>query len=339
MKFNMATTKFTSSQKVAALMLSLGPQQATKILRHMSDSEIEKLTIEMAKLQRINNDEMEDILKDFYGMCVTRKVVTEGGVVQAKKILDHAFGPQVSSSYVDRASRSLRVKIFDFLRNADYKNLVVALQGEHPQTIAVVLSYTPPNQSPQILSELPQHLRSDIVRRIAQLDRPHPDYLKIVEQTLEIRLSRMVTVDSQDIGGITYIAKILNKVERNIEKHVFDELKEVNPDLVSEIRKQMFVFEDIVTLDDVSIQLVIRDVDQKDLAVVLKTANTEVSEIILRNMSSRMRESIQSEIEYLKNIRVSDVNRAQQRIVAVIRKLEETGEIVVSKGGVDDVIL
>lgn len=335
----MPFSKLTSSQKVAALLISMGPQQASKIIRHMSDSEIEKLTIEITKLQRVNSDEMEEILKDFYGMCVTRKVVTEGGLSQAKDILDHAFGPQLSSSYIDRASRSLRVKVFDFLRVVDYKNLVAILQNEHPQTIAIVLSYTSPNQSPLILSELPQHLQSEVIRRIAQLDRPHPEYLKIVEKTLENRLSMMVTVDSQEIGGINYVANIMNKVERNIEKHVFDELKDLNPDLVQEIRKQMFVFEDIVTLDDISIQLFIRDVDQKDLAVALKAANRDVSEIILKNMSSRMQESIQTEIEYLKNVRMSDVNRAQQRIVAVIRRLEEAGEIVISKGGVDDVIV
>lgn len=305
----------------------------------MSDSEIEKLTIEITKLQRVSSEDMEEVLKDFYGMCVTRKVVTEGGLSQAKEILDHAFGPQLSSSYIERASRSLRVKVFDFLRVVDYKNLVAILQNEHPQTIAIVLSYTSSNQSPLIVSELPQHLQSDVIRRIAQLDRPHPEYLKIVEKTLENRLSMMITVDSQEIGGINYVANIMNKVERNIEKHVFDELKDINPDLVQEIRKQMFVFEDIVTLDDISIQLFIRDVDQKDLAVALKAANREVSEIILKNMSSRMRESIQTEIEYLKNVRMSDVNRAQQRIVAVIRKLEEAGEIVISKGGFDDVII
>ncbi|MBS3987201.1 MAG: flagellar motor switch protein FliG [Erysipelothrix sp.] len=335
----MPTVKLNATQKVAALLISLGPERAAKVFRHLSEQEVEKITIEITKLQRVDNEDMNEIVKDFYGMCVTRKVVTEGGLAQAKEILDHAFGPQLASSYIDRASRSLRVKVFDYLRNVDYKNLVAVLQNEHPQTIAVVLSYTNPNQSPQIVSELPQNIQADVIRRVAQLDRPHPDYLKIVERTLENKLSLMVTVDSQEIGGINYVANIMNRVERTIEKHVFDELKDANPDLVQEIRKQMFVFEDIVILDDVSVQLFIREVDTKDLAIALKVANREVSDTIFRNMSTRMQETIQSDMEYLKNIRMSDVNKAQQRIVSVIRKLEEEGQIVISKGGKDDVII
>lgn len=335
----MPNAKLNTTQKVAALLISLGPERAAKVFRHLSEKEIEKVTVEITKLQKVNQEDMTEILKDFYGMCVTRKAVTEGGISQAKEILDFAFGPQLSSSYIDRASRSLRVRIFDYLRNVDHKNLLAVLSNEHPQTIAIVLSYTNPSVSPQIVSELPQNIQADVVRRIAQLDRPHPDYLKVVERTLSNKLSLMVTVDFQEIGGINYVANIMNKVERNIEKHVFDELKNVHPELVNEIRKQMFVFEDIVTLDDVSIQLFIREVDSKDLAISLKVANREVSDAIFRNMSTRMQETIQSDMEYLKNLRMSDVNKAQQRIVAAIRKLEEEGQIVISKGGQDDVII
>lgn len=335
----MPNAKLNTTQKVAALLISLGPERAAKVFRHLSEQEIEKVTVEITKLQKVDQDDMNEILKDFYGMCVTRKAVTEGGIAQAKEILDHAFGPQLSSSYIDRASRSLRVRIFDFLRSVDHKNLLAVLSNEHPQTIAIVLSYTNPSISPQIVSELPQNIQADVVRRIAQLDRPHPDYLKVVERTLSNKLSLMVTVDYQEIGGINYVANIMNKVERNIEKHVFDELKNVHPELVNEIRKQMFVFEDIVTLDDVSIQLFIREVDTKDLAISLKVANREVSDAIFRNMSTRMQETIQSDMEYLKNLRMSDVNKAQQRIVAAIRKLEEEGQIIISKGGQDDVII
>ncbi len=335
----MSMAKLSATQKASALLISLGPERAAKVFKHLSESEVERLSLEISKLRRVDSKEMQDVLQDFYGMCVTQKVITEGGILQAKEILERAFGPQLASSYLDRVSRSLRVKIFDFLRNVDYKNLLTILQNEHPQTIAVVLSYTAANQSSLILSELSKEKRTEVIERIAQLDRPHPEYLKVLEKTLESKLSTMISVDSQEIGGINFVADIMNRVERNVEKHVFDELKNKNPDLVQEIRKQMFVFEDIVILDDVAVQQFIREIDSKDLAVALKVANSEVSDVIFRNMSTRMQETIRSDMEYLKNLRMSDVEKAQQRIVAVIRRLEEEGTIIISKGGKDDVVV
>jgi len=335
----MGINNLTATQRASALLITLGPDRAAKVFKHLSDAEIERLSLEISKLRRIDSREMDEIIEDFYGLCVTQKVITEGGFFQAKEILDKAFGPQLASSYMDRVSRSLRVKIFDFIRKVDYKNLLSILQNEHPQTIAVVLSYAAANQSSQILSELSKEKRVEVIERIAKLENPHPELLKVLEKTLESKLSTMVTLDSQEIGGVHHVADIMNRVERGVEKHVFDELNLKNPDLVQRIREQMFVFEDIVTLDDVAVQLFIREVDTKDLAVALKVANNDVSEAIFRNMSTRMQETIQSDMEYLKNLRMSDVEKAQQRIVGVIRRLEEEGTLVISKGGKDDVII
>jgi len=335
----MAVSKLTATQRVSAILLSLGPQRAANIFKHLSDIEVEKLTLEISKLRRIDYREMEEIAQDFYGVCVTQKAMTEGGVLQAREILDKAFGPQLASSYMERASRSLRVKMFDYIRKIDYKNLLAILQNEHPQIIAIVLSYSPATQSALVLSELNKELRADVVERIAKLDRPHPDILKTLEKTLESKLSTMISLDAQEIGGISHVADIMNRVERGVEKNLFDELNERNPELVQEIRMQMFVFEDIVNLDDVAVQLFIREIDSKDLAVALKVANSEVSDTIFRNMSTRMQETIRADMEYLKNLRMSDVEKAQQRIVSVIRRLEEEGLLIISKGGKDDVIV
>lgn len=330
--------KLTNLQRAAALLISLGPEHSAKIYRHLDDNDIEKLTLEISKLHRVRPEEINEIIEDFYRLCVTQKIITEGGVLQAKGILDKAFGPQLASSYMDRVSRSLRVKSFDFIRKVDYKTLLAVLQNEHPQTIAVALSYAVAGQSSSILSELPKEKRVEVIARIAKLDRANPEVLKVLEKTLESKLSTMISVESHEIGGINFVADIMNGVDRGVEKHVFDELSTIDPDLVQEIRKQMFVFEDIVILDNIAVQQFIRDVDSRDLAVALKAANSEVSEIIFRNMSARMQETIRSDMEYMSNVRMRDVEEAQQRIVNVIRRLEEEGTLVISKGGKDEII-
>mgnify|MGYP004701967995 CR=1 FL=1 len=327
------------SQKASALLISIGPERAAKIIRHLSEADVERLSLEISKLRRVDTNEMDTIVDDFYGMYLTQKVITEGGVIQAKEILEKAFGPQLASSYLDRVSRSMRVKIFDFIRKVDYKNLVMVLQNEHPQTIALVLAYAGANQSSMVLSDLHKDMRVEVVERIAKLDNPHPEFLKVLEKVLESKLSTMITLEVQEIGGVHHAADIMNRVERGIEKYVFDELSMKNPGLVQQIREKMFVFEDILNIDDDSIQLFIREVDAKDLAVALKVANAELLDAFFRNMSTRMQETIKSDMEYLKHIRMSDVEKAQQRIVAIVRRLEEEGQLVISKGGLDDVFV
>jgi len=331
--------KSSAAERAAAVVIALGAENASKVYKYLHDDEIELLSLEVSKMDHLPPDEMHKVVEDFYSLCVTQKVISEGGLVYAKNILEKAFGQQQALSLMERVTRSLKTKAFDFVRKADYKNLLTILQNEHPQTIALILSYARADQASQIISELPKDRRIDVVERISNLDRASPEIISIVEHTLEKRFASMVSVDLVEVGGIHYMADIMNHVDRGTEKHIFDELNIKDPRLADEIRKLMFVFEDIVYLDSMSIQRFIRSVDSKDLAVALKAANPEVMSAIMQNMSQRMQETIQTDIEYLHNVRMRDVEEAQQRIVATIRKLEEEGELVISKGGRDDIIL
>lgn len=330
--------EITPTQRAAAVVVALGAESASEIYKFLREDDIEQLSIEIAKMERMDPDELRTTMEDFYGLCVTRKVIAEGGVEYAKDVLEKAFGSQQAAVLMDRVSKSLKTKTFDFVRKADAKNMLNMLQNEHPQTIALVLSYARADQASAVVSELPTNIRVDVIERIAKLDRASPEILKIVEKTLEKKFSSIVSVDLVDMGGVNYIADIMNYVDRSVEKHIFDELTNKDPQLAEEVRKLMFVFEDIAYLDDMSIQRVLRDVDTKDLTVALKAASTDIQQVFFKNMSKRSTETIQSDMEYLHNVRMRDVEEAQQRIVGVVRKLEEEGEIVISKGGKDEVI-
>lgn len=333
-----STRKMTSKGRAAAVIVSLGAAEAAEVYKYLREEEIEQLSLEVAKLESLPPDELKEIIDDFYGLCVTQKVLNEGGVDYARDVLEKAFGPQQAASLMERVSKSLRTKAFDFVRKADYKNLLSILQGEHPQTIALILSYARSDQASQIISELPAETRLEVIERIANLDRASPDVISVVEATLEKKFGNIVSVDLMELGGVPYVAEIMNYVDRSTEKQIFDELGVKDPELADNIRKLMFVFEDIIYLDDISVQRFLRDVDTKDLAVALKASNAEVSRVIFQNMSKRSQETIASDIEYLHNVRMKDVEEAQQRIVDTIRRLEEEGELVISKGGKDEVI-
>lgn len=328
----------TDAQKAATIVIALGSETAAQVYKYLSEEEIEKLTYEIAKIQKLSSEDVEDILSDFYSLCLTQKVVTEGGVNYARTVLEKAFGPQVAASLLERVTKSLKTKAFEFIRKADYKNLMTTIQNENPQTIALILSYARADQAATIIAELPKEVRIDVVERIAKMDRTSPEIINQVEKVLERKFSAMVSTDFMEVGGINYIADVMNHVDRSSEKYIFDELYKRDAKLADEIRKKMFIFEDIVLLDSMAIQAFLREIDTKDLVVALKGANQEVTEVIFQNMSQRMGETIRSDMEYLRNVRLRDVEEAQQRIVAVIRKLEEEGEIVISKGGKDEFI-
>ena len=328
----------TDAQKAATVIISLGSDTAAQVFKFLSEEEIEKLTFEIAKIQKLSSEDVEEILNDFYALCLTQKVVTEGGVSYARNVLEKAFGPQVAASLLERVTKSLKTKAFEFIRKADYKNLMTVIQNENPQTIALVLSYARADQASTIISELPKEIRIEVVERIAKMDRTSPEIVNQIEKILERKLSAMTSMDFMEVGGINYIAEVMNQVDRSSEKYIFDELYKRDAKLADEIRKKMFIFEDIVLLDSMAIQTFLREIDSKDLVVALKGSSQEVSEVIFQNMSQRMGETIRSDMDYLRNVRMRDVEEAQQRIVAVIRKLEEEGEIIISKGGKDEFI-
>ena len=334
----MATEELTSAKKAAAVIVALGAERASEVYKYLSEEEVEQLSLEIAKLDRLSPEDMQATVEDFYGLCITQKVINEGGVLYAKDVLEKAFGQQQATSFMERLSKSLRSKSFEFVRKADAKNIQMILQNEHPQTIALILSYARSDQAAQIIAELPRSIQLDVIKRIAELDRVSPEMIKLVETTLEKRFSSIISSDQVEVGGVSYIAEIMNRVDRATEKYIFDELGEKDAALADEIHKLMFVFEDIANLDSMSVQRFIREVDTKDLAVALKSANENVKQLILQNMSSRMRESVEQDIQFLHNIRMKDVEEAQQKIVGVIRQLEESGEIVIARGEGDEIL-
>ncbi len=331
--------KLTSRQKAAAIIISLGADDASKIYKYLKEDEIEQLTFEISRLQHLNPEVVEDTLKDFYDLCLTQKVITEGGLEYARNVLEKAFGSQTAASLLERVTKTLRTKSFEFIRKADYKNLLTIIQNEHPQTIALILSYARADQASAVISELSKEKRIDVVERIAKMDRTSPEIIKYVEQELEKKFNSIISVDFTEIGGVNYVADVMNNMDRSNEKYIFDELNKKDAKLADEIRMRMFVFEDITTMDSMSIQRFLREVDSKDLVYAIKGSNKEVADMLFTNMSTKMGETIKSELEYTHNLRMRDVEEAQQRIVSVIRRLEEEGELVIAKSGKDDIIV
>lgn len=326
-------------KKAAAVIVAIGSDYAAKIYKYLKEDEIEQLTLEVAVMQRLSPDVVEATLNEFYELCLAQKYITEGGIEYARAILDKVLGPQSSSQLIEKITRSLKTGAFDFLRKTDPRNLLTFIQNEHPQTIALILSYATAEQASAIISDLPRDVQVDVVERISTMDRTSPEIVKEVEKILERKFSSIVAVDYTEIGGVKYMAKILNSVDRGTEKYILETLGKKEPNLAEEIRKHMFVFEDIVTLDSDSIQRFLREVDSKDLLIALKGANEDVSEAIYSNMSSRMREIMKEDSQYLRSVRVHDVEEAQQKIVNIIRDLEEKDEIYISRGRKDEILV
>ncbi|WP_019242311.1 MULTISPECIES: flagellar motor switch protein FliG [Bacillus] len=329
----------TGRQKAAILLISLGPDVSASVYKHLSEEEIERLTLEISSVRKVDAAEKEGILEEFHNIALAQDYITQGGIGYAKEVLEKALGAEQASIIINRLTSSLQVRPFDFARKADPAQILNFIQNEHPQTIALILSYLEPSQAGQILSELPQEVQADIARRIAIMDSTSPEIINEVEQILERKLSATVTQDYTLTGGIEAVVDVLNGVDRSTERTILDALEIQDPELAEEIKKRMFVFEDIVTLDGRAIQRVIRDSDNEDLRLALKVASEEVKTIVFKNMSKRMVDTFMEEMEYMGPVRLRDVEEAQSRIVAVIRRLEELGEIVVARGGGDDIIV
>lgn len=328
----------TAAQKSALVLASVGAENASSIYKHLSDEEVEAISIELARMEYHPIDTVEGVLNEFYELCLTQKVIAEGGIDYARDVLVKAFGPEAADMLLNRITKQLETKSFDFVRKADYKNLLAIVQNEHPQTIALILSYARIDQASAILSELPKEKRVEVVERIANMDRASPEVVKSIEVSLEKKFATLANSDSMEVGGIAYVAEIMNNVDRATEKYIFDELTARDQKLADLIKQKMFVFEDIVNLESKDIQEFVKQVDSKDLAVAIKGSTQEVAECIFSNISSRARENLQADIEYLHNIRMRDVDEAQQRIVGIIRRLEQEGAITISRGGNDEII-
>jgi flagellar motor switch protein FliG len=326
-------------QKAAILLITLGPEKSAQIFKHLKEEDIEQLTLEIANMRTVSPEEKESILNEFYQVCLAQDYISEGGISYAKEILERALGSQKALEVINKLTASLQVRPFDFVRKADPSQILNFIQGEHPQTIALILAYLKPQQAATIVSALPQDKQADVARRIAIMDRTSPDIIKEIERVLERKLSSMVTQDYTMAGGLAAIVDILNSVDRGTEKYIMESLEVQDADLAEQIRKRMFIFDDIITLDSRSIQRVIREVENGDWALALKSANEEVQKSIFVNMSKRLAEMIKEDMDYMGPVRLRDVEEAQQKIVNVIRKLEDAGEIVISRGGGDEIIV
>ena len=325
-------------EKAAVLLITLGPQKSAEIFKHLSEEEIEELTLEIANMRTVSPDEKQSVLEDFYQLCVAQEYISEGGINYAKDVLERALGSQKAVDIINKLTASLQVRPFEFIRKADPEQLLTYIQNEHPQTIALILAYLTPNQAAQILSNLPHDKQSEVARRIAVMDRTSPEIIKEIEKVLENKFSNMVSQDFTTAGGIQSIVNILHSVDRGTEKLIMEELEIQDAELSEEIRKRMFVFEDIVNLDSRSIQRFTREIDNEQWSIALKGASEEVKEVIFSNMSKRLVEMIREDMEFMGPVRLKDIEEAQQNIVNVIRRLEEEGEIVTPRGG-DEIVV
>lgn len=331
--------QFSGVQKAAILLIALGPEKSATIFKHLKEDEIEELTLEIANTRSVDPQTKEAVLNEFYQVCLAQQYIAEGGIGYAKELLEKALGDDRAQDVISKLTASLQVRPFEFVRKTDPSQLLNFIQDEHPQTIAMILSYLSPTQASLVLGALPLEKQSDVARRIATMDRTSPDVIKEVERVLERKLASLVNQDYTIVGGVDAIVSILNSVDRGTEKHIMETLEIEEPELADEIRKKMFVFEDILLLNDRAIQRVLRDVENSDLAVALKSANEEVQNVIFKNLSTRLAAMIKEDIEFMGPVRMKDVEEAQQKIVGVIRKLEDAGEIVISRGGGDDIVV
>ena len=326
-------------QKAAVLLIALGPEKSAKIFKHLKEEEIEELTLEIANTRSVTPQIKEDVINEFYQICLAQQYIAEGGIGYAKELLEQALGADKATDVISRLTASLQVKPFEFVRKTDASQILNFIQDEHPQTIALILAYLSPAQASQIIGALPPDKQADVAKRIAMMDRTSPDVIKEVEKVLESKISSLVNQDYTIIGGVDSIVEILNTVDRGTEKHIMETLEVDEPELADEIRKKMFVFEDMLLLDDRAIQRVLRDVDNNDLAMALKGANEQVQNAIFKNLSKRLAAMIKEDMEFMGPVRMKDVEEAQQKIVNVIRKLEDSAEIVISRGGGDEIIV
>lgn len=331
--------EMTGKQKAALLLISLGPEVAASVYKHLTEEEVERLTLEISGVKKVESSAKEEIIEEFHNIAIAQDYISQGGIGYAKTVLEKALGKEHAQSVINRLTSSLQVRPFDFARRADPSQLFNFIQNEHPQTIALILSYLEAQQAGVILSSLPQEVQADIAKRIATMDSTSPEVISEIEAVLERKLSSTVTQDFTETGGVDAVVEVLNGVDRTTEKTILDALEIQDPELAEEIRKRMFVFEDIVTLDSRSIQRIIRDCENEDLILSLKVSSQEVQEVLYSNMSQRMAESFKDEVEIMGPVRLRDVEEAQSRIVAIIRRLEESGEIIIARGGGDDIIV
>ena len=323
----------TGRQKAAILLISLGPELSAKIFQHLEEDDIEQLTMEIANLRQVDPKRRDEVLAEFSQLLQAHEYITLGGINYARQVLEAALGEEKAHEIIGRLTASLQVRPFDFARKTDPSQLANFIQNEHPQTIALILAYLDPNQAGIVLSSLPADKQVEVTQRLATMNHTLPEVLFEVEGVLEKKLANFVTQEYTEAGGLESVVEVLNRVDRGTERTIMEGLEELDAELAEEIKKRMFMFEDLVTLDDRAVQLVLREVDNRELALALSMASSEVAQKIYRNMSKRAAEMLQEDLQYLGPVLLRVVEEAQQKIVNVVRRLEEAGGIIVARGG------
>ena len=329
----------SNREKIAVLMVSLGNEVAAEVYKKLDDPTIELITLEIANLRKVSPEIKLQVLKDAQEVLMAREFMARGGVDYARDVLERALGPERAQNLLARITASLQVRPFDFMRHTDAQQILSFIQGEHPQTIALILSYLDPSQAAMILSGLSPNLQAEVAKRIARMDRITPEVLREVERVLERKLSTVMGQDFTMAGGIDAVVSLINSADRTTERNIMEYLEENDPELAEEIKKRLFVFEDILRLDDRALQRIMREVDMKDLSLALKGATEELKAKFFKNMSKRAAEMLKEDMDYMGPVRVKDVEEAQQKVVNVVRGLEEQGEIVIATGGEDELVV
>ncbi len=338
-KRSLRLEELTGRQKTAVLLISLGTDTAAKVLRHFGEEEIERISYDIAGIENVPAEVRDNVLEEFASIATAQQYVSQGGAEYARGILEEAVGSQRAVDIMSRLTSSLQTRPFELLRRMDPEQLLNFLGGEHPQTIALIISYLSPEQAADVLRALPEEVQVDVARRLALMDRTSPGILEEMEDLLERKFSSLMLQDYTKTGGVGSLVDVLNRVDRSTEKTILGRLEDYDEELADDVRKRMFTFDDIVILDDRAIQRVLREVDlQEDLPMALKASSDEVKEKILSNLSTRAAETVQEDIEFLGPVRLASVEEAQQRIVAVVRELDETGEIVIVRGREENLV-
>ena len=335
-----STEGLTGIQKSAILMLALGPEIAGTLLKQLDTKTVEEITRELASIGSVAPRARDEIIEEYYHLVLAQTWATEGGLDYAQALLRKSLDPKIADQILQQISQQVQQTPFSFLQKAESENLLTFIQDEHPQTIALIVSHLPHHKAAEVLGGLPGQKQIEVVKRVANMEQTNPEVIREVERGLESRLSNMLSQSFEKAGGVDTVAEVLNLVDRTTERGILEGLESEDPDLVEQIRRLMFVFEDILLVNDAGIQAVLKEIDNDELALALKTASEDLREKIFHNMSERAASLIQEEMEYMGPVRVSDVEGAQQRIVDVVRRLEEAGEIIIAgRGGEKEMIV
>jgi flagellar motor switch protein FliG len=337
---NAGVEELNGLRKAAILLLAIDRESATELLKRLDREQVEDVTREIAALSDVETRVRDKVVEEFYNLALARAYVEEGGLSYAKSLLEKSLPKDEADRVIEQIEHQVSKQPFSFLQKAETENLLTFIQEEHPQTIALILAHLPPHKASEILVGLPAAKQIEVVIRIANMEQTNPEVIKEVERGLENRLSGIVSQKFQRVGGVESVAEMLNLADRATEKAIMEALESEDPDLVEQIRRLMFVFEDILQVDDRGIQKVLKEVDNNELALSLKTASEDLKNKIFNNMSERATQLIREEMEFMGPVRVSDVEAAQQKIVDVVRRLEDAGEIIImGRGGDKDMVV